>query len=334
MIKFRMGLISLFLIILYLTGCEDNPVSPAEVTDYKVYYWRSQGDYNLFTYHTKSFEFDSFMVAYDASSSISVSADGSLLYFSNQDSTTVVNSETLEYVRTIPYFCHLYNSIKVSPSGDYIAIPGQELVILETNNYTEIFKDSSNNYDGQFSSDSKFYYYGNSKIELNQSSGIKSNLNLATIPFTSRPSINNNFIYLYLNDDVLFYDLLLDSVVQTFTFSPGLGDIIESKLTDKIFVSAPGNFSSFETKLEFYAIDKNSYQIDTIKTDHIIDNNSIPFEPSQFSITPDGRYLMILSPIGEPPFRMIQYDILKKEIVNFIPDMGGWIYTIDIQKDI
>ena len=213
----------------------DKSVEPVEPTDYP-FYISATNPNQIFTFHPQTKKLDSTAVPWNAS--VTVSADGKLLYVALGTSVLVVDAKTFTEIAEIPY---PHRAIAVSPDNKYLALTGDDLFILRTSDYSLIFSDSAGILYGSvsFSVDSRTLYcavridVGSShvvlKVALNDSTFQKS-----WYSFTGGsvvqvlPSIDETKLFLYLAVGLWtyafeVYDILEDSVIFRDFLVPGGG---------------------------------------------------------------------------------------------------------------
>jgi len=158
----RYGLVALMVVSALLAGssCDDDPVGPGAGEEAPFYYMdMGRVPPRLYALYPSSGRIDSSDVSWSAQEGITVAANGDRLYLAERSYITVIDTDSLQLVATLPYAPD--NAIGVSPDGALIAIAnGDGLTVLRTEDYGVEFSDTLSVWNCEFSSDSKSVYCG------------------------------------------------------------------------------------------------------------------------------------------------------------------------------
>jgi DNA-binding beta-propeller fold protein YncE len=324
------------LVCLWLAGCDDdNPTKPkpAEPKDYPVYFADSY-DSLLFTYYPISRKIDTAHIPWLAEQGITASADGKRLYLATNNNVVVINAFSHELITELPYKPE--RPVAVSRDNKLVAITGKDLHILCTSNYSEIFSDTDYTYNGCFSNDSKTFYCGAGWSTDTVGVVYKVNLSDNLHPVERRPmadggvlqvvpSHDETRLYLYLGLNMWtsafeVYDIAADSVVYSEILVPGAGQITLTPdgqyavYTDPAATATdpqpPGTFTIYDCTAD------TVYRV--VPTADYADSLCALCTPCTLTVTPDGRWLVLIAGSQMSQHALFQYDMENEELVNYI----------------
>ena len=133
---------------LYLNG----PMPPLQ--DYPVYFRKSRCYYHdwIFSYHLITNRIDSIQLPRNVNNFV-VSPDGKQFYLSGTE-VEVFDIETQQITGSLPYS----GNLACSPDTQLIAITGEDLYVIDADDYSLIYHDTGNYEKGRFSENSKRLY--------------------------------------------------------------------------------------------------------------------------------------------------------------------------------
>ena len=242
------GAVAVSLAALWLFGCDDNPTKPKPPSgpkDYPVYFY-NEWDSILFAFHPTTRELDSLVIDFpDHDRGVTVSADGRLLYFSQDEAVSVVTTDSLHLVEELPYG----GPAAISPDDGLLAIMGQDFYILRTTDWSVVFSDTARLHYGVFSSDSRIFYVGRvddgeffncitwlRPLDLNPLLGCYA---VPGIPLKILPMSHDSRLLAYLLHRFVVYDTLLDSILFEADIWPGQGSLAMTPDGQFAFFSNP-----------------------------------------------------------------------------------------------
>ncbi len=293
--------------MIMLSGCDcSKPTEPDSIiTQYPIYFYNRVGEQLLFKYQPDTQTMDSTIIQWDPDV-ITLSADGKLLYLVLQSSIVIIDAETYEFVRELPYTT--LDAIGVSPDNKLVAIMGDTLRILQTSDYQIIFADTSGyTYRGNFSNDNSTFYCGIAdsnhetsvyKIELSSPNFGKTIKPFPIIGVRSiKPTHDQSRWIIYGGISFNIYDVALDSIIFQDYLVGGWGSTALSADGGKVFYTDPGRPQDMIEILPVIKI----FNIETNAIESIIDSNlfysdgSIWALPNTLVITPDDKFLGVLN---------------------------------------
>jgi hypothetical protein len=323
---------------IYLAGCSKKGTNPQPAKDYTVYFYdayHNEGNWH-FTYHPTSNTIDSVWLPY--ASPPLISADGKKMYNWNEmdDMIDVRELDSFTLIDRLPYRAPL----SVSPDNQLMAVrdQGDDLYVLRTSDYSEVFSDTTTLGGGVFSSNSQRFYGlptdgGIIKIDLTDSlfSTTRFSLPFGVVRHI-RPSKDETRLFLYLHRygfDHYFavYDIAADSLIFSEYLWPGFGKLEITPNGRYVFYTNPGTMLGSTPGppwITVYDVRKNEIHT-RISTAGLLD------EPDQYGvplddicITPDGRWLVVL-PVKSFPF-IFTVDMHTMTITKHLK-LGHWMVT-------
>jgi len=323
---------------LWQFGCDKHPTKPdpSEPKDYPVYFC-NQVNSTLWIFHPLTRKLDSMVVPFEGEMrSVTVSADGRLLYFFQMERVLVLTADSLRLVAELPYG----GQVAISPDNYLLAIMGSDFNILRTTDWTVVYADTTGLYEGVFTKDSRTFYASES-----DSSWLFWVTTLDSTPTTHHkkfptpvthmiPTPDSNKLLLCLLWHFLSYDIARDSVLFDITVWPGLGYLGMTPDGRYGFFGNPSTpFGELGTT-DLYVFDVRANRIcDTMHIDHILDSLQVwAAGVGEMVVTPDNRWLVAIdAPLG--PHVLILYDLFKREAV-YLHDFGAnhWFGNITVQQ--
>lgn len=295
---------------------DDNPVKSKGPCGYNIYFYDYRYPQKCFYYNTVSQNIDSFYLPVIPVYDITVSAVGKYLFVPTEYEVIVVDWHQNDIVTELPY--DSIHDIAVSPDGELVALQGNGLYILRSDNYHVIYHDSARTMGGHFSSNSEYFYYAGS----GGWPSLAYKLNLRTLEITSKdfshdlyeasvgrvvPSNDDSlwFVYYsippypYENYYFAVYNLSADQIIYADNQRPGRGNIAVSQDGKYAFYTNPGGTISqdFSPPYSFrvYDIENNALlkEISTVLT--FDDTLTVYFPTEEICVTPDSKWLVALS---------------------------------------
>ena len=333
--------VGIMVIAVCLSGCDcDKPTEPKpeELKDYSVYFCAPGYSPELFIFHPTTRVIDSIEIPWEPTEGVTVSADGERLYLAQRSSVVVVDTDSFSLITELPFVPRLWPA--VSPNNEYLAIPGDDLNILRTSDYSVLFSDTDITEFGKFSSDSRDFYCAAGWSSVSSGLVYKVDLSDGSFPVERHPfddggvvhvvpSIDDTKWFLYLRLPSMWtwafevYDVALDSVTFRDVLVPGVGDVAITPDGHTAFYTNPGRSSTDPIAPPGFTIfDVDANMIDTVVEDiEFFTGSTWMASPNQIVVTPDGRWLVILG--GSLGLGVLYlYDIEKRELV-FREDFGG-----------
>jgi len=293
------------LALLWSFGCDDKPTEPkgAAARDYPVYFvdlHRSDSNW-YFTYHPLTNELDSVFLPFELFPVIS--ADGKLMYIrdAQHNNTAILELPSFEIIGDLPYVAPL----AVSPDNRLLAVWRNGLCVINTDDYSEIFSDTSLS-GGEFSFNSQ-RIYGFTK----QGSAYKLDLADSLFPVTVKsfpgnlvrsvvtpPDESRWYVYLATSHVFLFlvYDVGCDSVVFVDDFYPGQGEMAITPDGRYVFYTNPGGmpYSPGPPWITVYDAESNNFSNLIITVGALPEPYEEGVAVGELCITPDGRWLVAI----------------------------------------
>ena len=335
-------ILSAFLCLIGL-GCDsDSPTRSEPPTDYRVYFWDQASTEKLFIYHPTTQEIDSVDFPYEPTNGMTASADGKLLYLSVSNAVQVVETDSFTLVATLPY--HSRDAVAVSRDDSLVAIMGDSLRILRTNDYSVVYFDTSKAREGFFSDDCRtLYYTGQSYFYtlrfLAEDTVLTRKGFAGASVLQAIPTLDESIILLYLatgpfSSSVLAYDPVADTAVFEEFLSPGGGRLARTHEGAKAFYTNPGTMigpTIGESSITVFDLLTNT--IDHVVATNKFINDSTPYfvEPGYMAITPDDRWLVAMNAIT--PQEIVAYDIVRDRMVDWhLLGYNKWFVNITVQS--
>ena len=330
---------------LWQFGCDDKPTEPkppVEPKDYPVYFYNEWNSI-LFVFHPSTRKLDSIVIDFDDHDrGVTVSADGRLLYFSQNDRLSVLTADSLRLVVELPYG----GPTAISPDGYLLAIMGQDFYVLRTTDWEVVFSDTTRLNKGVFSSDSKILYVGRvddgeffnciSWLRPLDSSPALSCYALPGPPLKIAPMSHDTRLLAYLLHRFVVYDTLLDSILFEAGIWPGQGSLAMTPNGRHAFFSNPTTTHGEPGTNDVYVFDTRANRVcDTFHIDEMIDSLGILMPGvGNMVVTPDNRWL-VAHDSGFGPNVLILYDLTLGEAV-YMHDFGNnhWFMNLSVQQDI
>ncbi len=330
-----------------LGGCGESPTdsAPRADIDYVVYFYSMSGDRGMYKYYPLTQELDSAdlhyeVTGYDHFKSLSVSADGELLYMPFESSVVVFDSDSLYPVAELPYKTRY--PVEVSPDGSYIAVFGNGVWILNTTDYSVYYHDTTNAIMGVFSADGmRLYAHGSESqppftaylyvLDLSGAVPVSEKRNSPGYPYRLLPTSDESK---YLVVDGLggfkIYDVASDSIVLSHHMV-GEGGRIALTPDDRFaFYGSPATVLPPDPGTSAFAVIdvQNNLVDEVIDTRFVIDSITPDwFGVGSLAVTPDGRYLVMLdAPMAN---ELLLFDIENRTFVDYI-DFGRNVELTDM----
>jgi len=151
------------------TEGSDQVQKPPDIRSYQVYLAGGPDFSTIFGFNLSTGHLQSWTVPGATSAALAIAPDGRRFYMGGQ-TTIVRETGSFGIVTELPYAGT--GGIAVAPSNEYVALLGGDLYILNTDDYSVYYHDTSEVYAGAFSSDgATFYAVGNiDKGAVNQRS--------------------------------------------------------------------------------------------------------------------------------------------------------------------
>jgi len=319
---------------LFLDGCEcDKPVEPKPLTDYPVYFCDPEGTPELFVYHPLTQQVDSIEIPWRPREGITVSADGKRLYLAQRACLVVVDTDSLNLIAELPY--RPDDPVGVSPDNQLVAMANNGLHILNAEDHSVVFQDTTPVIHCVFSADSKTLYCAGKGSNF----VYKVDLSDATYPVSRKEFGDGMITYIVPSPDECkwflywslgtwtsafeVYDVLNDSIIFREGLTPGYGQIAISPDGKYAFYTNPGRSATDPpAPPAFTVFDIESNAIDTVVSDiDFFSDSTWVAHPNWLAVTPDSRWLAILG--GSLALRVLYlYDIQKGQLVHR-EDWGG-----------
>ena len=298
------------LLVALLWSCHDKGVEPKQPKDY-VFYFADPGlPTTLFAFHPTSLRIDSMTIPGDPVA-LTVSPDGQRIYLAERTKVIVVDTKALSQLAELPYFTGR-KPVAVSPDNQFIALPGQNLTILRTSDYSVEFSDTDFTARSSFSADSKTLFCaagGESgpgyvyTVNLADSSHPVMRRHFSNgLPIQVAPSQDQTkwFLYLELAANLYsfeVYNVSTDSIIFRHYLAPGWGEFAETPNGQFVFVTNPSNTGSDlpTPPLNFIIYDVPSNAISRVVYDSALFTGGGKYScpPNVVRVTPDGRWLTI-----------------------------------------
>lgn len=293
-------------------GLKSTQPAPEPEEDYIFYFNDASYFDKYYRYHSATHQVDSLIIPYESRKGFAVAADGSRLYLPDGNMTVVVSTDSFEVITEINYA----GGVSVSPDGRFLAIPGYDISIIDTEDYSVVFHDTNDAASGAFSQNSQAFYCGNSpyvfKIDLSTPDYQITRTQLPYLDHSLRqvvPSVDESKWFLYRQDTINqvsyyfeVYNVALDSIIFTDTLVPGLGEIVVSPDGKYVFYTNPGEmYTSPSGPFTVFDVEKNKIH-KTIEA-HTPLHDGLPV--GNLAITPDGRKLVAMGKRGTGEFVII-----------------------------
>jgi DNA-binding beta-propeller fold protein YncE len=309
-----LGLFLLFLVVgLCLATCSEAPFAPKNGPGSEsptVYIYDPTGDPLLLLFNPDSMALDSVYIPWFARFGITVSADGKRLYFAQDESVVVVDTDSFSVITELPY--NSRGPVAVSPDNQLVAVTGDDLYILDANDYSVMYYDTAKAHRGQFSRDGRSFFCVSSSpegdrevvYEVDCSNGIqfvqrKFFEDGSVLRVVPTPDGSKWLLYLTValwTSAFEVYDVEQDSIIYRELLIPGMGDIAVTPDGHKAFYTNPGtNSSGPPAPLAFTVFDLDVNAVDTVIEDQeFFSTPGAVAVPNRLTITPDSKWLVIL----------------------------------------
>jgi DNA-binding beta-propeller fold protein YncE len=326
-------------------------VEPAEkyyVVYFCDYYDEEYDEPPLFyAYHPDGNVLDTFSLPLVPSREMTVSADGSLLYVTTENSVAVVDLATREVTLELPYAA--VHEVAVSSDGRMVALMdliGGGLRILRTSDYSVIYQDTADVPHGEFSGNCKRFYYSvwsGSRFEVcvvaldslhevfrRGFTYTGGSMNITQV----QPSADEEKWFLYAsigggNAFFLVYDCVGDTITFWDHFTPGRGEFEITADEEYVFYTSPGgmigNGPPPPYAIMIYDVGNNevSKEISTLR--QVNDTLTDFLSAGEICITPDNKWLVAISRYGQDTIIII--DIETMEIERYL-ELGSSGYPL------
>jgi len=341
------------------TGCDESPfepVEPEEPKDYRVWFWDGTDGSKIFSYHPTHRMLDSVEIPWEPSDGLTVSPDGQLLYLSERSLgvVVVIDTDSMHLVDQFEYRAKY--PVIISPNGEYIAIPGENLWIVRIADHSLVFLDTVRATDGQFALDSKSFHYITGWSSGSNGPHVRTVIisdtgNTMSEKFFNFSEFGGPIRVATVHDDskwilyfakgtigyFAFYDVYLDSLVFVQSLMPGHGEF-EHIVGDRfVYYTNPGTWNSMalpDTFVTTYDLVANEL-LDVIECPRYLE--TYPFIPGDMAITPDKHWMVILH--ASPGSQFYLYDLQEGKLVDYRL-FGGpfgdpkWITGLTVQQNL
>jgi len=296
-------------VLALIVSCgDDNPVGPGTPKDYPVYFYDGANYGWFFEYHPASNTIDSFYLGIVPSHRPTVSADGRQLYVSLDNLLAIVDLESHQVVKELPYT----GATAVSRDGRFLAIMGQNLYILSLPGYSVVYHDTIGSGNGTFSVDGARLYCARFDPLTDSSTVVAIDLRhgrAATRSVPSSPSQALTHVIPSADESIWFlwyasfcssrfrvYEHGRNVVVHEVGVVPGNGEMILSPDDRIVFYTNPGQMINLECPLppsEIYAYDAAQNATAVISTVGIAGSPyDLWLSVGYLAMTPDNRWLV------------------------------------------
>lgn len=314
------------------------PGTPSGPQDYKVYFSsETAGSPKLFTFHTATLAIDSADMPWGSLRGVTVSADGRRLYIDDGSAIHVTDAISLSHITDLPY--QSWSPVAVSLDNRLIAITGRDLFILRTSDYSVVFSDTSNTFEGVFSADSKNFYCASDSSSVGPRTVFSVDLSRAPYRANHKRIVDGSvvqivpsrdeslwFLYLRVNSEAFafeVFDVRIDSVIFIDLQVPGAGRLQLAPDDNRVYYGNPGNgFTGWSPMLGFSVYDCRSNS-----TTRVIDAEffswpwpsdtalRVKSPPTHLAVTPDAKQLIMLCSHGYNGV-IYSWDLLENKPVN------------------
>jgi len=314
------------ILCLVVLGCDsDSPTRSEPVADYIFYFNNGAYDDRYHRYSSATGRVDALLIPYQSWYGFAVSADGEQLYLSDRDRVTVVSTDSLDSLGTLPY---PGRDIAVSPNGRNIAICGEDLFILDIPGYSVVHHDTDKVAHGVFSHDGESFFAAGGWYNDSPQMPYVYEVDLEDSSFTTTrtafpdggvwrvvPTVDcMKWIMLLRRGQFDFvlavYDLQRDSITFREELSPGSGEIELTPDGRYAFYTNPGTILFGPPAWEVVSvldISENTV-VARIATPSPVNGYMIP---KNLAISPDGRILVAGGAPGQGEFSVIDVRRLK-----------------------
>lgn len=287
---------------------DDNPTGPAPTIDYPVYFFDGVDDDGwFFRYYPNSNTFDSFYLPVQIGYGFWVSAWGEYLYVGSDYSLPVVDLESHQIIKELPYS----GRVAVSPDDRFIAILGNGIHILRTSDYAPVFEDTIPVAYGAFSRDGLRFYCPMGNYAPDSARVLVVDLlkhRTRSIPTPSGalltnviPSDDEKRLYLWYElgscaSGFLVYDPSEDAILFYHYLTPGKGEMAMSADRKTVFYTNPGpwlDIGCCRAPSEIYAYDVATNSAKAISTLGVTPPPDTLWLPmGELAVTPDNRWIV------------------------------------------
>lgn len=334
------------ILLISLFGCSDNPtISNSVEEEYSVYFYDQSGSQLIYRYNPESQKVDSIDIApYDPMFGVEVLADGKQLLLLDDNSITILETDSFTFVTELPY--SYSGHVSISSNNDLIAIYTDSLLILNRNDFSVVRSYQIAGSGGKFSTDSKFLYLRTSSNDANPNKLIRLNLenaselydeidldNYSVLNFRLSPVSDDIYMMMNINPLLQFYSIGLDSITYSLDLRGSFGNLEITSDGSKLFYSTAGNPFFWETpSMSFGVMDLVNKQVmREFPYDMFVDSNNIlGFLGYYMAVTPDDKYLVLSD--KEYAFQLMTYDIEKDSIIDYKTFPNAYISYLSVQK--
>lgn len=332
---------------LYFAACDGKkPNEPEEPKDYVVYFSDGCVNEGYYGYHPQTGQLDSLPIPVHAAlGDMAVSADGKKLYMCTDQFIGVVGLETLELVGELPYT----GAVTFSPDNRLVAIQGNGLYILNTDDFSLFYEDTTRTWGGCFGRDSKrLYCCGGSAsdpcvyiFDLDAGPTItKKQFSDASTMIKVMPSPDESKWFLFRYSGYQYtaffdvYDVLADSIIFRDWLIPMAGSMTLTPDGRYLFYSIPNTIYGGDAPSYFtvFDVEKNRIRM-LVSTVGFKDGFDPIYMPvGDLAMTPDGQWLIAgdgggAYSIGAPTFLVFNIKTMAIESYVDIPRVAGLHYT-------
>ncbi|MEW5994237.1 MAG: hypothetical protein AB1744_07565 [Candidatus Zixiibacteriota bacterium] len=329
-----MALAGLCILLAACNGDKGN--EPKPVKDYVVYIGDPGVTPQVFIYHPLTRQVDSSDIPWRPYEGVTVSANGKRLYLAQRTSLVVVDTDSLGLIAELPYKPD--DPVAVSPDNQLVAIADSGLHILNAEDNSVVFQDTTPVIHCVFSADSKTLYCAGKggnfvyKVNLSDSTYPVSRKEFADGMITyvvPSPDESKWFLYWRLGtwtSAFEAYDVLKDSVIFREILVPGYGQIAITPNGKYVFyTNACRDGTYFPQVLGFTVFDVDANKVDRLVSDNdFFTGTNWIGPPLSMVVTPDGCWLVMLGGCTIAQGVLYLYDIQKRELVHREFDEGGW----------
>ncbi|HDL01315.1 MAG TPA: hypothetical protein ENH23_03685 [candidate division Zixibacteria bacterium] len=343
--KFSLKQIGLWVVLLAVTlsgsqcGKPTEPQPLITKTDYPVYFRKDEDAYGtstyLYRYRPTTNEVDSILMP-DTFNFFEVKPGEKQIFLHSNGKTEVYDIETQQIISVLPYF----GRMSCSPDSQLIAISdGTELNIIDADNYSLIYHDTTDVARAVFTRDNKKLFCFNSTTpnliildrENNFSKTEKQIDVLAGRPIPSYDGQKLFFLNYFNWDATAFevYDFSVDSIIFINVHSPGHGLMTISPDGKFVFFTNPGTMmvGTFPPPYyNAYDVDKNELlEISTLNFPGTENDSIKGMIAQEVAVTSDGKWVTTVGLGGYITAAEIEtMTIVKSRMVERRADLWWW----------
>ena len=332
----QISCIGLILIIACTCGSPTEP-PPVVEKEYSVYYWLPEtiDSTSLVYKYTPSTNILDSIYIQDIFYSFEIGRKDNIFYLHNNGITKVYDTESQQIIGNLPFF----GSLSYSPDSQLIAISdGTELNIINADNFSVVYHDTSNIVSTSFSNDNKKLFCfktesPNLVILDRENNYARTEKQIDPLGGRPIPSKEGTKIFILKNigwDDSVFevYDMITDSVIFTHYHSPGHGFMTMTPNGKYVFYTNPGTLlhgTPPQTYFNAYNVETN--QLEFINTtwypDPEIDSLAGMYA-QEVAPTADGQWLTAIG-IGTGGSSIVAVNISTLLVINDIKISEGYL---------